>query len=310
MTLNARYYHPELRGVVDALKCNDCQQHKLEGKGYGLLPERELRSEPFQEVAADLVGPWKINVRGKEIEFNALTIIDTVTNLVELVRIKKKTSEHVARRFAQSWLARYPWPERCIHDNGGEFTGWEFQKLLQDSSVGDVPTSSYNPQANSICERMHQTMGNVLRTLLHGREAPKTIESAEELIDEALSITMHSMRSSVHTTLGSSPGALVFNRDMFLNIPLVADWHAITTRREHLVNENLRRSNAKRRRFDYAPNQQILKKLHKPTKLGERTSGPYTVSQVHVNGTVTIQLRPGVSERINIRRIIPFLPEL
>ena len=157
---------------------------------------------------------------------------------------------------------------------------------------------------------MHQTMGNVLRTLLHGREAPKTIESAEELIDEALSITMHSMRSSVHTTLGSSPGALVFNRDMFLNIPLVADWHAITTRREHLVNENLRRSSAKRRRFDYAPNQQILKKLHKPTKLGERTSGPYTVSQVHVNGTVTIQLRPGVSERINIRRIIPYHPEL
>ena len=32
---------------------------------------------------------------------------------------------------------------------------------------------------------------NVLRTLLHGREAPKTIESAEELIDEDLSITMH-----------------------------------------------------------------------------------------------------------------------
>ena len=94
-----------------------------------------------------------------------------------------------------------------------------------------------------------------------------------------------------------------------MNIPLVADWHAIT-RREHLVNENLRRSNAKRRRFDYAPNQQILKKLHKPTKLGERTSGPYTVPQVHVNGTVTIQLRPGVSERINIRRIIPFLPEI
>ncbi len=84
ITLNARYYHPELRGVVDALKCNDCQQHKLEGKGYGLLPERELRSEPFQEVAADLVGPWKINVQGKEIEFKALMIIDTVTKLVPL----------------------------------------------------------------------------------------------------------------------------------------------------------------------------------------------------------------------------------
>ncbi len=41
-------------------------------------------------------------------------------------------------------------------------------------------------------------------------------------------ITMHGMRAGVHSTLGSSPGNLVFNRDMFLNIPLIADWHAIT----------------------------------------------------------------------------------
>jgi hypothetical protein len=41
-------------------------------------------------------------------------------------------------------------------------------------------------------------------------------------------ITMHGMRAGVHSTLGSSPDSLVFNRDMFLNIPLIADWHVIT----------------------------------------------------------------------------------
>jgi hypothetical protein len=52
---------------------------------------------------------------------------------------------------------------------------------------------------------------------------------AKEFMDEALSIAMHVMRASVHTTLlGSSPGSLVFNRDMFLNVPLIADWKAIT----------------------------------------------------------------------------------
>jgi hypothetical protein len=34
--------------------------------------------------------------------------------------------------------------------------------------------------------------------------------------------------------------------------------------------------------------------------------GPYRVLQTHVNGTITIELRPGVSERLNIRRIIPY----
>ena len=152
---------------------------------------------------------------------------------------------------------------------------------------------------------MHQTVGNVLRTLLHG-EPPRNINNANEYVDEALSIAMHVMRATMHSTLGSSPGALTFNRDMFLNIPLIADWQAITLKREHLINENLIKENHKQRRFDYIPNQQILKKKWKPRKLGERTTGPYTILQTHVNGTITIQLKPGVTERLNIRRVKPY----
>jgi hypothetical protein len=117
---------------------------------------------------------------------------------------------------------------------------------------------------------------------------------------------MHAMRSCVATTLGSSPGALVFGRDMFLNIPLTADWHLIARHREQLINESLRRQNLKRRTYDYVVGQKVLKKVHEPTKFGERTEGPYTIVTVHVNGTVSIELSPGIIERINIRRIIPY----
>jgi hypothetical protein len=51
------------------------------------------------------------------------------------------------------------------------------------------------------------------------------------------------MRAGIHSTLGSSPGSLTFNRYMFLNISLIADWHAITQRREHLINEKIIREN-------------------------------------------------------------------
>jgi hypothetical protein len=117
---------------------------------------------------------------------------------------------------------------------------------------------------------------------------------------------MHAMQAGVHSTLGSSPGNLVFNRDMFLIIPLIVDWHAVTQKREHLIHKNLMRENQKRRGYDYTPQQMVLKKKWKPTKLGKRTSGPYKIVQVHVNGTVTIQLRPGLIESFNIRRIIPY----
>jgi hypothetical protein len=152
---------------------------------------------------------------------------------------------------------------------------------------------------------MHQTVGNILRTLLH-REPPPDMASAKEYIDEALSIAMHAMRAAIHSTLGSSPRSLVFNRDMLLNNPLIADWHTITQSQEHLINENLIRENQKCCQYNYPPQQRVLKKKWKPCKLGKRTSGPYRVLHTHVNGTLTIELRPGVSERLNIRRVIPY----
>ncbi len=152
---------------------------------------------------------------------------------------------------------------------------------------------------------MYQTVGNFLRTLLD-EEPPQNIANFKEYVDEVLSIAMHAMRAGIHSTLGSSPVSLSFNRDMFLNIPLNPGWHAIKQRREHPINENLIRENQKQHHCNYVPQQLVLKKKWKPRKLGERTSGPYRVLQTHVNGTLMIELRPGISERLNIRRVILF----
>ena len=109
------------------------------------------------------------------------------------------------------------------------------------------------------------------------KNRPQAEGQAKELVDEALAVAQHALQCAVHTTLGSSPGALVFNRDIFLNIPLMADWQLLNNKREHLVNENLRRANLKRRRYDYKVKQKILKKLHQPTKNAEWYEGPYNI---------------------------------
>jgi hypothetical protein len=46
-----------------------------------------VRIAPWEEVAIDLIGPWKVKVNGQQVEFNALTCIDTALNLVKLIRI-------------------------------------------------------------------------------------------------------------------------------------------------------------------------------------------------------------------------------
>ena len=93
---------------------------------------------------------------------------------------------------------------------------------------------------------MHQTIGNTLRTVVF-TNPPTNAEEANQLIDNALATAMHATRCSVNATLQNSPGAIVFNRDMFIDVPLIADLETIRNRRQALVDENLRRQNMKRR---------------------------------------------------------------
>jgi hypothetical protein len=66
-----------------------------------------------------------------------------------------------------------------------------------------------NPQSNAICERMHQRITNVLRTLVH-TNPPRNVTQARDIIDDALATVMHTMQTTVATNLGSTPGALAF----------------------------------------------------------------------------------------------------
>jgi hypothetical protein len=91
---------------------------------------------------------------------------------------------------------------------------------------------------------MHQAVNNVQRKLVH-TNSPCNVTQARDIIDDALATAMHAMQTTIATTLGSTPGAFVFAQDMFLNVPLVADWQAIGHTFNSHVNENLRRADRK-----------------------------------------------------------------
>ncbi len=109
----------------------------------------------------------KVKVNGQQVEFNALTCIDMALDLIKLIRIDNKTAKHIHDKFTHRWLCQFTRPVQCLHDKGGEFIGQNFQWLLEIFSIKDICSISKNPQSNAICERMHPTVTNVLRTLVH-----------------------------------------------------------------------------------------------------------------------------------------------
>ena len=152
---------------------------------------------------------------------------------------------------------------------------------------------------------MHQVVGNNLRAMMT-MDPPDGIESANRMIDTVLANCMFATRAALHGSLRASPGSLAFNRDMILDIPMVADWNLIRQRRQQLVDKRLLAANRKRFSYDYHIGDEVLKLIYDPTKLGTRAEGPFRIEAVHANGTVTIRLDQYTIERISLRRIKPY----
>jgi len=258
----------------------------LAGPGYGHVLPWNAQLALWDKVVVDLIGLLKLNVHGQELIFNALTCIDPVTNLTELIWIANKSSAHVAMHFENEWLWCYPRPLWCIHDQGPEFMGVDFQRILLLNGIKDVAIIIKNPQANAMCEPMHQTVTNFLCPLLH---APflQTAQAANDIIDTALATASHASCSMLHHSLNNSPpGALFFIVNMFVDIPLIADLEMICNHHQLLIDENLHWQNLKWQMFDYQVGQQVLLlNLDKhPGKLDTTsTEGPFVIIQVHTS---------------------------
>jgi transposase InsO family protein len=256
-----------------------------------------------------MIGPWRIKLNRQEIKIKALTVIDPVTNLLEITPAPHPTTAAAAfHALETTWLSRYPRPLRCLHDNGPEFTGHDFQFALLRAGIEPKDISSANPQSNGIIESVHRSIGVILRTFLQHKQ-PQNPQEANLLVEQALATAMHATRCAAHSSLQRyTPGSLVFRRDMYLDIPLIADILTLQQLRQQGIDKRLLQANAKRRPHEFKVNDNVLKRreITSADKLRSTYTGPHQILQVHTNGTVTIQLTNHIRERINIRRIQPY----
>ena len=233
----------EIRTQVGA--CDLCQHMKRGSWQYGKLPACLIDLPPWHEVQTDCIGPWSSPLRGGiQFQIQVLTTIDTCTNLLEIHPLLTKTSAKVSRAFENGWLSHYPHPLHVVHNHDPEFLGHEFQMLLLCAGIQSIPTTARNPQANSIVEAVHQSIGQVLHTLIH-LHSPKSRPQAETLAHTACATTMHASHCAARQSLcNHSPDAIAFRCDMLLHIPLLANILTLQSHHQTLVDWRLLQNNA------------------------------------------------------------------
>ena len=305
-TIGQHLWWPNMRNhITNYVKiCPLCQRNKRRQKKYGLLPPKEAEATPWDKLCVDLIGPYKIRRKGKkDLICRCVTMIDPATGWFEIQQYDDKKSITVANIVEQEWFSRYPWPTQITFDRGSEFIGQDFQKMIKDDyGVKPKPITVRNPQANAIVERVHQVIGNIIRTF----------ELESNYLDDAnpwkgiLSATAFAVRSTFHTTLQNTPGQLVFGRDMIFNIKHEANWEFIRQRKQKIIEKNNQAENAKRIPHQYAVGDKVLLKRGTENKYETPYKGPYTILTINDNGTVRMKV-DDVEDTYNIRRLTPYL---
>jgi hypothetical protein len=203
--------------------------------------------------------------------------------------------------FYETWLCRYPRPEQIGFDNGSEFKQ-VFSLTCKNYGIKEKPSTSHNPQSNGVIERIHQVVGNSLRTF----QLETATLNDEDPWTPYLASVAWAVRSTYHTILSATPGQLVFGRDMVLPIQFQADWARIKLRKQETITKSNAQENAKRIKHDYKVGDKVL--VEKPgiiRKMSQPRTGPYKVIKIYTNGTVRIR-RGNITEQINIRRLTPY----
>ena len=150
---------------------------------------------------------------------------------------------------------------------------------------------------------MHQTIADIL-IVLNATNPTTNDKAADEMTESAIATCVHATRWALNHQMQASPGGLVFNRNMLLDIPLIAEYEAIQGRRQQLIDKSLMISNQKRIDYNYNIWDKVYIKHYDPTKMMQRHRSPYHVQWVYTHGTLGVQMNDNTMDRYNIRKLV------
>ena len=161
---NRKYYTPlgKQRCLKVVRTCPECQL----GKDYEArhVPKGHINSPgPWKTISIDIVGPLPVDGNSNRY---IVKLMDVYSRYLIAIPVRNHRASTVSRCLYESVVVYFGAPRSILSDRGTEFTGMIWESLAQMLGAKIKLTSPYYPQGNSVIERSHRTLSNMLRTML------------------------------------------------------------------------------------------------------------------------------------------------
>ncbi len=252
---------------------------------YGVSKRNLVYKEKFRTIAIDIYGPFEFNNK----KIYVLSMFDMASRWVEFGLCQTTTSKEMFQVLYIEWLRRYPLPTTIICDDGRSFISNEFKDECLKLNISVMTITPYNPTSNSICERLHGTLGNCLRL---GKEKPIKI-----ILCEAADL----LRATFYSSLGTSPIELLFK---IIKINLIKktenEDYEVYHKVEKAAENNMKRNSNKLKSLDVeVGNKVFVYNSNRAGKLDSPYLGPFEV----LEDSVGVLKDFNIYERVNKKRI-------
>ncbi|XP_040195565.1 uncharacterized protein LOC120928557, partial [Rana temporaria] len=200
-TIRRRFYWIGMRGDIEkwCRECSTCAVGRNEKHDQKAPLHPIVSRTPLEIVAIDHV---KLEPSRSGYTY-AMTIIDHYTKFVVAVPVKDLTARTTADAFWKHFLLPYGCPERLLTDQGSAFESQLFKELCTLHNCQKIRTTAYHPQGNGLCEKMNQTLIEMLRAV-----PPATRSDWPTLLPQL----MYTYNNTIHCSTGYTPYYLMFGR--------------------------------------------------------------------------------------------------
>ncbi len=178
--------------------CLLCQKVNKAGQRKALMIERPVLSQPFEQIALDLVGPLPKGRGGARF---VLTAACMATRWPEAVALKSVTAKSVAEA-AIEIFSRMGLPYQVLTYRGPQFIGSLAKHVTSMLGIERLHTTAYHPQTNGVLERLHATLEAML--------AKAHAEGMDWV--RQLPFVLFALRQAPNRTTGFSPYELVYGQ--------------------------------------------------------------------------------------------------